>query len=193
MAIVPPVKVGEPRVLATRFGKSLLEQDYRHPSTGEVYAYAMWHAESCSAIIFPLTSDLKVVAVRQFRHAAGEVITEIPGGNAKPGQSQEDAVHAELREEGGHRPGQITRPIPTTVFFEPANLTPPFDPILATHCVQTSQGQLDKYEYSEPAVFPLREWIALIMDGGVRDSKSIAMTFLGLLHLGLIELKPAVR
>lgn len=49
-----------------------------------------------------LTSDNQVILVKQYRHAAGEVIFELPGGCIEKGESAEEAVRRELLEETGY-------------------------------------------------------------------------------------------
>lgn len=52
--------------------------------------------------VVALTDDNKVILIRQYRHAAGEVILELPGGCIETGESLEEGIKRELLEETGY-------------------------------------------------------------------------------------------
>lgn len=55
--------------------------------------------------IVPITTDLRVVMVYQFRYTVDEWCWEVPAGSVKPGQTIEEAAREELQEEvGGEAP-----------------------------------------------------------------------------------------
>lgn len=60
------------------------------------------------AAVLPVL-DGRIVLIRHFRHAARRWMLEIPRGGIEPGQSEADAVHAELREEIGARAVRLER------------------------------------------------------------------------------------
>lgn len=49
-----------------------------------------------------LTEDNKIIMVRQYRHAAGVVSLEIPGGVIEAGEKPDEAMRRELLEETGY-------------------------------------------------------------------------------------------
>lgn len=55
-----------------------------------------------SVFVLPLTTDNKIVLVRQYRPARGRFTLELPTGYIDPGETPEDAVRRELREECGY-------------------------------------------------------------------------------------------
>ena len=60
-----------------------------------------------STVIMPVTDSGMVVMVRQFRHAAGETILELPAGKSESDEASEIAAQRELREESGYRAGRL--------------------------------------------------------------------------------------
>ena len=60
-----------------------------------------------ASAIVPLKDDGTVVLIRQFRHAAGGFIYEIPAGTLKDGEAPEVCAARELEEEIGYRAAQL--------------------------------------------------------------------------------------
>ena len=56
-----------------------------------------------AAAVVPMKDDGTVVLVRQFRHAAGGFIYEIPAGKLHPGEDPLECASRELEEEVGYR------------------------------------------------------------------------------------------
>ena len=71
------------------------------PRTGKEHNFFILESTSWVNII-PLTSDGKVVMVRQYRHGIGEVTLEIPGGLVEESDTPETAAMRELAEETGY-------------------------------------------------------------------------------------------
>ena len=71
------------------------------PRTQKEHSFFILESTSWVNII-PLTSDGRVVMVRQYRHGVGEVTLEIPGGLVEEGDTPETAGLRELVEETGY-------------------------------------------------------------------------------------------
>ena len=76
------------------------------PRTGKEHSFFILESTSWVNII-PLTSDGKVVMVRQYRHGAGEVTLEIPGGLVEEDDTPATAAMRELVEETGYTAREV--------------------------------------------------------------------------------------
>lgn len=102
------------------------------------------------AIIMPVVDGpegRRFVMVRQWRHGAGELSLEFPGGVFEPGEDPAAAAARELREETGYTPGKIQK---IGVFSpNPALMSNRVYFFLATDLVNTGTQELDEDEYVE--------------------------------------------
>lgn len=189
MSLRTPEKVGEARVLVEpKWGKGMIEQDYRFPD-GTVKDFNLWHSPAARTVImFPFTEHGEVIALRQWRPAAAFSapeecwITELPGGNARRGTNPTDGeiAGAELLEETGYHAQEWRRPHLQNIWWEPANLTPRYAPLIGIGCVKVAEPKPDETELIEVLVLPLGAWLDMIRSGKVCDAKSIVLTFLAL-------------
>ena len=60
-----------------------------------------------AAAVVPMKDDRTVVMVRQYRHAVGRFIDEIPAGKLHPGEDPRDCAAREVEEETGYRVGRL--------------------------------------------------------------------------------------
>ncbi len=62
----------------------------------------------CIAVV-PRDGNGDFILIRQYRHATGGYLLEIPAGNMDRGETPELCVQRELREETGYRAGWVTK------------------------------------------------------------------------------------
>ena len=176
-----PELIGE-QVSRKQWGKVILERQFRLPS-GEVIDYFNWGGTVIPSIVFPITENHEVVALKQFRYGINDFVTELPGGCPDQSESFDEISRKELIEETGFRAENFTKLGPS-LWFEPANCITPYVPVLATGCVKVGEPKPEETEFIEVFIYSIEEWIAKIYSGEVRDSKSITVTFLALPYLG---------
>jgi ADP-ribose pyrophosphatase len=132
-----------------------------------------------AAAVVPLHADGSVTLIRQFRHAAGGFIWEVPAGKL---DGEDPAVCAlrELAEEAGLHTNRLTRlgAILTTPGFTDERI----HLFLAEELSPTPQ-KLEHDEVLSVHRIPWQEALAMVARGELVDAKSVAALFLADLHL----------
>jgi ADP-ribose pyrophosphatase len=78
----------------------------RSPRDGAEHAFFRIEAGDWVNVV-PVTAAGDLVLIRQYRHGAGEITLEIPGGMVDPGEDPRTAAARELREETGYAAAEI--------------------------------------------------------------------------------------
>jgi ADP-ribose pyrophosphatase len=123
-----------------------------------------------AAAVVPTKDDGTVVLIRQFRHAAGGFIYEIPAGKLSPGEDPLHCAARELEEEVGYRASSFE--LLSSIFTAPGFADEVIHVYKATGLMKGRQ-QLDRDEVLEVVEMPLHLAIARIQDGTIRDGKTI--------------------
>lgn len=121
--------------------------------------------------IVPLLDDGRVVLVRQYRHAAGGTLLEIPAGTLdQPGETPEAAAARELQEETGYSAARLT---PLATFYPaPGFASELMHLFVATGLTQGDQGQMDDEQITVEWT-PLSSVPDLLARGELRDAKTL--------------------
>jgi len=123
-----------------------------------------------AAAVVPLKEGGIVVLIRQFRHAAGGFIYEIPAGKLHPGEDPLECAARELEEEIGYRASSFS--LLSSIFTAPGFADEVIHVYQATGLTKGRQ-QLDHDEVLEVIEMSLPEAIANIESGMIRDAKTI--------------------
>ena len=123
-----------------------------------------------ASAIVPMKEDGTVVLIRQFRHAAGGFIYEIPAGKLHQGEDPKECAAREIEEEIGLRANDLE--FLTTIFPAPGYTDEVIHIYKGTGLTKGRQN-LDQDEVLEILEWPLEKAIAHIQDGTIRDAKSI--------------------
>ena len=123
-----------------------------------------------ASAVVPLKEDGSVVLIRQLRHAAGGFIYEIPAGKLDPQEDPKDCAARELEEEVGYRAGSLE--LLTSIWTAPGFTDEVIHIYLGTH-LEVGKQNLDQDEILEIVEWPLEEAMAKILDGTIRDAKTI--------------------
>ncbi|WP_454061110.1 NUDIX hydrolase [Candidatus Nitrospira salsa] len=123
-----------------------------------------------ASAVVPVKDDGTVILIRQFRHAAGGFIYEIPAGKLNPGEDPLDCASRELEEEIGYRAENLE--LLTSLFTAPGFTDEVIHVYKATGLVK-GQQQLDQDEVLEILEWPMDKAIAEIKNGTIRDAKTM--------------------
>lgn len=128
-----------------------------------------------ASAVVPFISEDEVLLIRQYRHAAGGMILEVPAGKLDPGESPEACAVRELAEETGRRASRVESLgwIWTTPGFtdEKIHLFAAFD-------LETVPRRPEDDEIIDLVPMSLSDAVERVWSGEVNDAKSA----LALLH-----------
>ncbi len=133
--------------------------------------------------VIALTEDNQVVLVRQYRHAAGEEVLEIPGGVIEKDETPEDAARRELLEETGYEFAKIE--YLSQLYANPATATNKTHCFLATGGKKTSEQSLDRGEEIIIELVSLEELKQLVLDNKFGQALHTSGIFYALIKLGI--------
>jgi ADP-ribose pyrophosphatase len=133
-----------------------------------------------SIVLLPITGDGRVLLVRQYRHAVGRFLWELPAGSLEQGEDPSAAAARECHEELGliadrletlhtlyPTPGFCTE---TMTFFRATELRSPRP--------GDTEAHQDEDESIEVGSFTTAEIRAMIARGDIADLKTVAGLFL---------------
>ncbi len=127
----------------------------------------IFHPGAVCAVV--LTTEQRVVLVRQYRKAVEAPLLEIPAGKLDGGEDPDAAILRELREEVGFQSGQIRRLI--DFYLSPGFCDEKLTLYLATEAV-LGEPQWDDGEFLELMFVTRDEALDLALVGQLGDAKS---------------------
>jgi ADP-ribose pyrophosphatase len=143
-------------------------------SNGTTFDIDIIHHPGASAIV-PLTAQNTVILIRQYRHAVGDYIWEIPAGTLDPGESPAACAKRELTEETGFLANQLKKLGEITPV--PGYSDERIHIFLATELSPAEQN-LDKDEMLNVHEISFDNAMEMIYKGEIQDSKTIAGLFM---------------
>lgn len=124
----------------------------------------------------PAGSDPSILMIRQFRHAAGGTLWEIPAGRLAPGEEPVACARRELLEEAGVTAGMVE---PLTSIWTTPGFTDELIHLFWARDLVTGAAAREPDEFIEVVPRPLSDVLEDIHRGVVRDSKTV----IGILYM----------
>jgi ADP-ribose pyrophosphatase len=128
-----------------------------------------------AAAMVPLLDDGRVVLIKQYRHAVGEFVWEIPAGTLEPEEAPMACAKRELVEETGYEAASLEKL--TEILPAPGYTDEHIHIFLATG-LQAVDQRLEDDEVLELQPTVLETALAMVAQGEIRDAKTIAGLFL---------------
>ncbi len=139
-----------------------------NPDGREVTRDIVEHPGAVAVIALPAPDE--VILVRQYRHAAGEELLELPAGTREEGEDPIVTAKRELEEETGFRAARIREL--SNFYTAPGFSDECMRLFEATDLVPSAQ-RLDDDEFIEVIRARRDDALAMIADGRIRDAKTI--------------------
>ena len=123
-----------------------------------------------AAAVVPLTTDGEVLLVRQYRHATGGWLLEVPAGKLDPGEAPDKCAARETEEEVGYRVGSLDSLgwIWTTPGFTDEKIW-----LYLARDLRSGRQDLDGDEVLTVEKLHLEQAIAKVHAGEICDGKSV--------------------
>ena len=171
--------MNEARVLSSRIAYKgghiqVREDRVIEPAGYEALREIVVHPGAVCIVARP--SPGEVILVRQYRHAAGKELLEIPAGTLHEGEDPVECAFRELEEETGYRAAKM---IERARFWTTPGFTTEFMYLYEATELTKTQIHPDEDEVIEVDLVRRDEALQLIDDSRIQDAKSI----LGLLRI----------
>jgi ADP-ribose pyrophosphatase len=124
-----------------------------------------------SVVLVPLDHEGNILFVRQYRHAAGGELLELPAGTREEEEPYEDCAAREIREETGMEAGRLQK---VGEFYLAPGYSSEFMVVFLATDLMHNPLDPDDDEFLQVEKVPVQEVTALFEHGEVPDSKSMA-------------------
>lgn len=128
-----------------------------------------------SVILIPVDHDGNLLFVRQYRHAAGRDLLELPAGTRDGDEPYEECAAREIREETGMEAGTLKKV--GEFFLAPGYSTEFMQVFLATD-LKHNPLEADDDEFLSVEKIPVNKAIEMAERGEMPDAKSLAALLL---------------
>jgi ADP-ribose pyrophosphatase len=122
------------------------------------------------ATLLAIDGDGKLLLVRQYRHATGQIMLELPAGTLDPNEPPEVCAARELQEETGYKPGRIEK---LGGFWTAPGYCNEYLHVYL--CTDLTESRLEGDEEAiDVERVSLEEALQMIADGRIEDAKTSA-------------------
>jgi ADP-ribose pyrophosphatase len=124
-----------------------------------------------SVVLVPVDSDGNVLFIRQYRHATGGELLELPAGTRDEEEPYEDCAAREIREETGMEAGRLQK---VGDFYLAPGYSSEFMAVFLATDLKQNPLDPDEDEFLQVEKIPVQDVTAMFERGDAPDSKSLA-------------------
>lgn len=157
-----------------------IRRDYLRTPDGRETKYEIVE-HSGSVVMLPIDADGNLLFVRQYRHAAGGDLLELPAGTRDGDESYDACAAREMREETGMAAGTLEK---VGEFYLAPGYSTEFMAVYVARDLNPGPLPSDVDEFLQVERIPLRKAIEMAEQGQVPDAKSLAALFVARPRLG---------
>ncbi len=128
-----------------------------------------------SVVLLPIDQENNLLFVRQYRHAAGGDLLELPAGTREKDEPYEKCAAREIREETGMEAGKLQK---VGEFYLAPGYSTEFMAVFLATVLKENPLQADEDEFLNVEKIPLKKAIEMAERGDVPDAKSLAALLL---------------
>jgi ADP-ribose pyrophosphatase len=175
--IVKKARVKKARVLSSRVSYRgpvfwVTTDQVREPSGIRVRRDVVRHSGSIVVLAVDRTLyEARVLLEKQYRHAAGRFLLELPAGRIDEGENELKAAKRELLEETGYSAGSWKRVLR---FWASPGFVAETMSIYLARDLQPGTAQPEDDEVIEIQLVPIKKAVSLVLKGTIQDAKTIA-------------------
>jgi ADP-ribose pyrophosphatase len=137
-----------------------------------------------ASAVVPFVSVDEVLLIRQYRHAAGGSILEVPAGKLDPGDTPEQCAARELEEEAGRKAGRLEK---LSWIFTTPGFTDEIIHLFAAFDLEPVPTRHERDEVIELVPMRLTSALDLIWRGQLHDAKSALALIFAARHVGALR------
>jgi len=156
-----------------------VRRDYlRTPKGEETQLEIIEHGGS--VVLVPIDEEGNLLLVRQYRHAAGQDLLELPAGTRYEEEPFEECAAREIREETGMEASKLQK---VGGFFLAPGYSTEFMVVFLATGLRHNPLEADFDEFLQVEKISVKQASALFQSGGILDAKSLAAWLLATPHL----------
>jgi len=133
-----------------------------------------------SVVILPIDHEGNMLFVRQYRHAAGADLLELPAGTRDGDEPYEECAAREIREETGMEAGKLQK---VGEFYLAPGYSTEFMVVYLATALKPNPLKADFDEFLQVEKIPVKKAIEMAERGDVPDAKSLAALLLAKAYL----------